>query len=442
MGTSLATDGSDRKKVLITSIIFMGLGHIVQMKEWIKGLFFAAIEVIFLCFSPLVFGKIIDLVNIGKDQSNVAMQERQLSTFMMIDGFIALAFLAVFIVIYYISVKSALNSYSDYCINGKYADNRDVLHGIGGKAFPIIGLTPALALMIFFVVVPLIFAVASGFTNWSNPDHIPPGGSVNWVGLDNYITMFGGDASWAKSFGSVALWTLIWGACATGTSYFGGMIMAVILNNAKIRIKPLFRAIFILPYAIPSILSMMVWKNLLNGSSGTVNRTLKAIGILGANDAIPWLSDVTMARVTCILINLWAGFPYFMMLIAGQMTAISADIFEAAEIDGANKAQIFKSITLPMVLYQTIPLIIMSFTFNINNFGTIFFLTGGAPTIPTTTTTKAGGTDIVVTWIYKLTMDDMNYKNASVLAMVVFIVLAPFAIFNFRNTKSFKEGEL
>ena len=252
--------------------------------------------------------------------------------------------------------------------------------------------------------------------------------------------MFGGEAEWSSAFLRVAGWTLIWGFCATFTNYCGGMMMAVIFNQTKLKIAPVFRAIFILPYAIPNILSMMVWKNLLNGSSGTVNRTLEELGLI--NDAIPWLSDVNYARMTCVLVNLWAGFPYFMMLIAGQMTAISTDIFEAAAIDGANKFQIFKSITLPMVLYQTVPLIIMSFTHNVNNFGVIYFLTGGAPNVASSTTTKAGGTDIVVTWIYKLTMDDMNYKNASVLAMFVFIVLAPFAIFNFMNTKSFKEGEL
>lgn len=440
MGTSLATDGSDKKKVMLTSILFMGLGHIVHLKQWVKGIFFAIIEVIFLCFIPFFITKLDDLVHIGKDQSMIPVAERQMSTFMLIDGIIALAFIAIFIVIYVLSVKSALADYREYCISGKFADNRDATKGILGKAFPIVGLAPALILIVFFVIVPLIFSITAGFTNWSNPDHIPPGGSVNWVGLENYIGMFGGEAEWSSAFLRVAGWTLIWGFCATFTNYFGGMIMAVIFNQTKLKIAPVFRAIFILPYAIPNILSMMVWKNLLNGSSGTVNRTLEAMGLI--NDAIPWLSDVNYARMTCVLVNLWAGFPYFMMLIAGQMTAISTDIFEAAAIDGANKFQIFKSITLPMVLYQTVPLIIMSFTHNVNNFGVIYFLTGGAPNVASSTTTKAGGTDIVVTWIYKLTMDDMNYKNASVLAMFVFIVLAPFAIFNFMNTKSFKEGEL
>lgn len=440
MGASLATDGSDKKKVRNTSILFMGLGHIIHLKQWVKGAFFAVIEVIFLCMLPWLVTKLNDMIHIGKDQSAIPVAERQLSHFMLIDGIVALAFVVIFAIIYYLSVKSALNDYREYCISGKFADNRDATKGILGKAFPIIGLAPALILVVFFVIVPLIFSITAGFTNWSNPDHIPPGNSINWVGLENYIDMLGGEADWASAFLRVAGWTIIWGACATVTCYFGGLLVAVIFNETKLKIAPVFRAIFILPYAVPNILSMMVWKNLLNGSSGTVNRTLQALHII--DGAIPWLSDVTMARVTCIFVNLWAGFPYFMMLIAGQMTAISTDIFEAAAIDGANKFQVFKNITLPMVLYQTVPLIIMSFTHNVNNFGAVFFLTGGAPNVASTTTTGAGGTDIVVSWIYKLTMDQMNYKNASVLAMFVFIVLAPFAIINFMNTKSFKEGEL
>ncbi len=279
-----------------------------------------------------------------------------------------------------------------------------------------------------------------GFTNWSSPNHLTPGAPVNWVGISNYISMFGGDSTWTSAFGSVAIWTLIWGVLATATCYFGGMILAVILYETKLKIAPVFRAILILPYAIPSILTVKVWQNMLNGSQGTINKTLMELGIISEN--INWLTDETLVRVVCILVNLWVGAPYFMLLITGQMTAISEDVFEAATIDGANKFQVFKSITLPLVLYQTVPLVIMSFTHNINNFGAIYFLTAGGPNTLASTETGAGATDLLVTWIYKLTIDRQYYANASVLAMLIFIVLAPFAIWNFRQTKSFKEGEL
>jgi arabinogalactan oligomer/maltooligosaccharide transport system permease protein len=252
--------------------------------------------------------------------------------------------------------------------------------------------------------------------------------------------MFGGDANWTGALLRVAAWTVTWAALATFTCYFGGMLMAVILNDNKMKITPVFRAIFILPYAVPAVVSMLVWQNLLNGAFGTVNKTLIELGWI--TGPIPWLSNPAMAKFTTILMNLWAGFPYFMLLTTGTMTAISQDIYEAGRIDGASKVQMFRYITLPMVIYQTAPLIIMSFTHNINNFGAIFFLSGGNPAVTDSTITGAGGTDILVSWIYKLTVNLLKYQYASVLAVMIFIVLAPFAIYNFRRTKSYREGEL
>jgi arabinogalactan oligomer/maltooligosaccharide transport system permease protein len=296
-------------------------------------------------------------------------------------------------------------------------------------------------LLMFFVVVPLVFSALVSFTNYSSPYHIPPNNTVDWVGFENYAFMFGGEATWTGALGRVALWTLVWGVMATATCYFGGMLMAVVLSENKLRVAPVFRSILILPYAVPSVVSMLVWRNLLNGSFGTVNRTLMQLGLI--TDAIPWLSDEWLAKFTTVLMNLWAGFPYFMLMIIGTMTAISSDVYEAATIDGAKKSQVFRFITLPLVLYQTMPLIIMSFTHNINNFGAIFFLMGEKNiAVADTTTTSAGGTDILVSWIYRLTITLLRYDYASVLAVMIFVVLAPFAIYNFRRTKSYREGEL
>ena len=250
----------------------------------------------------------------------------------------------------------------------------------------------------------------------------------------------GGDNNWSAGFARVAIWTVVWGFLATITCYFGGLLIAVLLKEINVKIAPIFRFIFILPYAVPSVVSMLVWKNLLNGSFGPINRGLMQLGLI--SNPIPWLSDPLMAQFTVILINLWAGFSYFMLLSIGTMTAIPQDMYEAARIDGASNGQVFRKITLPLVLYQTMPLIIMSFAHNINNFGAIFFLTGGNPVNIDSTTTLAGSTDILVTWIYKLTITLMKYDYASVIACLIFLVLAPFAIFNFKNTKAYKEGEV
>lgn len=439
--STLSTD-SERQKLKWTSCLFMGLGHFVHLKQTAKGILFALIEILFLVFSPSIVMKIIGLITLGEPKPDLPIKERDHSMFMMIDGIIALAIVFIFIVLYVLSVKSALSDYDERKLTGKNDAGGNIFSELANKSFPILGLMPALLLVVFFIIVPLVFSALVAFTDYSAPDHIPPNNTVNWVGLDNFGALFGGDNIWAGAFGRVALWTILWGASATLTCYAGGIIMATVLTQLKIKFLPAFRSIYILPYAIPTVVSMMIWQNLLNGSFGIVNRTLLEFGWLTKDTMIPWLSSPTLAKVICVVINLWAGFPYFMLLTMGTMTSISGDQFEAAQIDGASRVQTFRFITLPQVLYQTMPLIIMSFTFNINNFGAIFFLTGGSPIVSDSTMTAAGGTDLLVTWIYKLTINLLKYNYASVIAICIFAILAPFAIYNFRQTKSFKEGQI
>lgn len=436
----LPTDGSAEKQIQTASICFMGLAHLLYLKEYVKGIFFALTEIIFLIFSPAIVGKIIDLITLGEPHPELPIKQRDNSIFMLIDGILFLSIIAIFVIIYYLSVKSAKTSYKEYCRKKTFSTQAVNLKKSLGNAFPIVGLAPSFIILLIFVVVPLIFSVCVAFTNYQDPGHIPPNNTVDWVGFENFRILLGGENSWSIGFGRVALWTITWGILATLTCYMGGLIVAVQLKEINVKIAPIFRFIFILPYAVPGVVSMLVWKNLLNGSFGTINRTLMHFGIISQN--IPWMTDPFMAQVTVILINLWAGFAYFMLLAMGTMTAIPQDIYEAAKIDGASSWQIFVKVTLPLVLYQTMPLIIMSLAHNINNFGAIFFLTGGAPVALDSTTTLAGSTDLLVTWIYKLTINLMKYNYASVIAVLIFIVLAPFAIFNFRQTKAYKEGEV
>ena len=440
MAGNLPVDGSASKKIKVTASCFMGLAHIVYLKNYIKGLLFALIEFIFIAFIPTIAQKLVNLVTLGDPQPNIPIKQRDNSMFMLIDGVLVLAIIAIFVVAYILSVKSAEKDYKEYCRKKAYSSQKENLKKTLGSSFPITGLAPGFILIVVFVIVPLVFSICVAFTNYSSPHHLPPNNTVDWVGFDNFKELLTGETSWSQGFSRVAIWTLIWAIAATVTCYFGGLIVAVQLKELHIKISAFFRFIFILPYAVPSVVSMLVWKNLLNGTFGTVNRTLMTWGLI--TEPIPWLGSSTLAQVTCILINLWAGFGYFMLLALGTMTAIPQDMYEAARIDGASRFQILRRITLPLVLYQTMPLIIMSFAHNINNFGAIFFLTGGNPTVADSTTTLAGGTDLLVTWIYKLTITLLKYNYASVIAVLIFLVLAPFAIFNFRQTKAYKEGEV
>lgn len=418
----------------------MGLSHLLYLKEYLKGALFALVELLFLCFAPFAIKKIVNMVTLGEPRPDLPVKLRPNSMFMLIDGILVLAIVAIFVAVYVISVRSAKRSYKEYCVTKRLASSRTTVDSVLNGAFPLAGLAPCVLMLLIFVVVPLVFSICVAFTNYSAPGHIPPNNTVDWVGGQNFKELMTGGNSWSKGFVRIAVWTLVWAVLSTFTCYFGGLLVAVQLKESGIKCASIFRFIFILPYAVPSVITMLVWRNLLNGTFGTVNRTLQALGLL--HGTIPWLGNATYAQVMCIVINLWAGFGYFMMLSMGTMTAIPADLFEAAKIDGASDRQILQHITLPLVLYQTMPLIIMSFTHNINNFGIIYFLTGGDPAVSDSTTTMAGGTDILVTWIYKLTMTLQKYNYASVIAVLIFAVLAPFAVYQFMNTKAYKEGEV
>jgi arabinogalactan oligomer/maltooligosaccharide transport system permease protein len=419
----------------------MGLAHLTLFKDWLRGGLFALIELVFLATLPLSIKKIADMVTLGGATCPGGVEDcpaydRTNGGYMLMDGVLVILLLIIFGFLYWISVRSAVKTGAAHQA-GKIESPKAILN----RAFPTISLAPAILLIVFFLVAPLLFAVLVAFTNYSDPNHIPPNRPINWSGMDNFAAMFTG-SGWEEALGRVFLWTIIWAFISTLTCYFGGMLMAVILREANFKITPVFRAIFIIPYAIPGVVSLLVWRNLLNGAFGTVNRTLWALGIVEPGTVIPWLSDVWLAKFMCVLINLWVGFPYFMLLTTGAMTSISGDVLEAARIDGASGPKVFRYVTLPLVLYQTAPLMILSFASNLNNFGAIFFLTGGSPAVADTPTTTAGGTDIMISWIYKMSINLMQYGKASVLAIMIFMILAPFAIFNFRRTKSFKEGEL
>lgn len=425
-------------RVRALALTFMGLAHLTVLRMRLKGAAFALVEVLFLVSLPTLLTRVRGLVTLGEAQPDLPVRLRDNSMFLMIDGVLAIGVMVIFAFIYWLSVRSAMLD-QRLGLAERPKSLRGQLGTLTARAFPVLGLAPAVGFILFFVIVPLVFSALVAFTNYSAPHHIPPGNTVDWVGLDNFQELLGGNHLWSGALVRVFIWTLVWAIAAVLTCYIGGMALAVLLHESKIRIKPVFRAIFILPYAVPTIVTMLIWRNMLNGAFGAVNKSLMGLGLI--DSAIPWLSDPWLAKFMVVLINLWAGFPYFMLLTMSAMTAISHDVQEAAQLDGCSRWQRFRYVTLPLVLYQTAPLILMSFAANFNNFGAIFFLTAGGPTVADTTVSGAGGTDILVTWMYQLTVGEMKYHYASVIAVVIFLVLAPFAIMQLRRLKSFK-GEM
>jgi len=442
------------KVAQLQSLCFMGLGQILSLKQYVRGALYMLVEIlVILGFTP-VFGMVFPhglkgIVTLGDPHPELKVKFRDHSIFMLIEGIFYLIILVLFVVLYIVNVKTAKADAQKIVKKRRYPTLQETRNELSQTAFPIVGITPAVVAISIFTVIPLVFSALVAFTNYSSPDHIPPANTVDWVGLENFKQLFlgnGAGSDWPIAFGRVALWTVIWAVCATFSCFFVGFYFAVVLQDKRIKLPKLYRTVFILPYAIPQMLSLFVWANLLNGTFGPVNRTLQYFGITGEK-MIPWLSNPSLAKLTLIIVNIWIGFPYSMILITSTMTAISNSMYEAAEIDGANKWQQFKAITFPMVMYQLKPTLIMQFAGNINAFGAVFFLTAGGPNLiinenNVTIATNAGATDLLISWIYKLTMNSNQYNIASVLSILVFVVLVPFALYNFSKTKSFKDGEL
>ena len=280
---------------------------------------------------------------------------------------------------------------------------------------------------------PIVFAVLTAFINY-NRDHLPPGKLLSWVGFSNFRKLFTVPI-WSRTFLKVIVWTILWTLIGTFSTYFFGMLQALILNHKAVRCKNIFRTILILPWAIPQMVSLLVFRNLLNGQFGPVNQALLKLGVISEN--IPFLSDPLIAKISIIAVNLWLGFPVFMVMMLGVLANLDQSLFEAAAIDGAGKYQSFLKITLPLVFQATAANLIMSMAGNFNAFGAIYFLTQGGPNNPDMQ--FAGSTDILISWIYKLTLNQQMYDIAAVMSVLLFAVIGAVSFWNFRRTVSFKE---
>lgn len=426
------------KKARLLSILFMGVGQVYN-KQLVKGFFFAILEILFLIFMlPYTIKSLWGLVTLGvtpQKMENGKIIQGDHSIFLMVFGISSMVILFIFAVTYIINVTDAFKVGKLREQGRKTNTISDSLKNIFDKGFPYLLLTPAGIITLFLTVVPLIFGVMIAFTNYSSPNHLPPRALVNWVGFENFINLFK-LPTLSHTFFGVVLWTVIWAVLATITTIFVGLLFAVLINAKGIIIKKFWRTIYILPWAVPGFISILIMRNMFNGQFGPINKYLQAIGF----NAIPWLSDPTWAKFTCILVNLWLGFPYFMALMSGVITGISKELYEAASIEGANSRQQFRKITLPLVLFATAPLIIMGFAFNFNNFTLIYLLTSGNPT--NAAYNYAGHTDILLSWLYKLTLEQSQFHIASVVSIIIFLVIAAISAINFMNTRSFKEEDM
>ena len=258
----------------------------------------------------------------------------------------------------------------------------------------------------------------------------------DWVGLDNFKTLFDSGSILGSTFWSVLGWTIVWAFFATFSNYIFGMILSLLINRKGTRAKGFWRFCFVLSCAVPMFVSLLIMRTMLQ-PEGAINVLLRNIGLIASDASLPFFTDTTWARVTVIIINIWVGVPYTLLQLTGVLQNIPEELYEAAKVDGANAFQTFTKITLPYMLYVTTPYLIVTFTGNVNNFNVIYLLSGGDPV--TNLSSTAGKTDLLVTWLYKLTIDKQYYNIGAVIGIMTFIILAIGALFTYRNSKSYKE---
>jgi arabinogalactan oligomer/maltooligosaccharide transport system permease protein len=289
--------------------------------------------------------------------------------------------------------------------------------------------------VLLFTVLPLVFMILIAFTNYDS-SHQPPGSLFHWTGLYSFKGLFSNSGVLGGTFWPVLGWTLTWAIVATASNYILGMLLAILINRKGIKFKGLFRTVFVLSIAIPQFVSLLIMRNMLD-DFGPINGILQQWGL--TSKFIPFLTNATFARLSVLVVNLWVGVPYSMLITSGILISIPRELYEAAMIDGASPFQLYTKIILPFVLFVTAPYLITQFIGNINNFNVIYLLTGGGPN--NLNYYQAGKTDLLVTWLYKLTVNTRDYSYASAIGICVFIISAVLSLIAYRNTKSYRNEE-
>ena len=435
------------------SLIIMGAGYFGR-KQFIKGILMTVFEILcIVTFTGFCLPYLLKFDTLG-DVERVAIfdpitmtdvvNDYDNSLLILLMGTMSIIFVIAFIFVYILNTRAVYRlqvaKEQGQHINTFVEDVRrfanDRFH-ITLLSLPAIG-------VVLFTVVPLIFMIFVAFTNYDE-NHLAPSKLFTWVGLDNFISLFttSTTVTFGYTFVRVLAWTLIWAVAATFTTYIGGILLAKLINDKLTFGKPFWRTCFVVTIAIPQFVTLLLIGKMF-GNYGIVNGLLadtgiieffKNIGWIGEGlTYIPFLTKPGWAHVMIILINIWIGVPYQMLVATGILMNIPSDQLESARIDGATNRQIFWKIIMPYYLFITGPSLITSFIGNINNFNVIYLLASSGGFVTTDMSLAASQSkeiDLLITWLFTLTNDYSNFKMASVIGIVVFIICAGFTLITY-----------
>lgn len=428
------------------SYIIFGFGNLFK-GQIIKGLLFLLTEVAYIFFM-ISFGwtyisKFGTLgtqqmtTEIGADGFPVTV-EGDNSMLILLYSVLTIIITIVVFAIYIVNTKSAYKQYEIKENGGTPLKFLDEIKQFADEKFHVTLMSVPCILIGCFTVLPLIFMILIAFTNY-DASHQVPKHLFTWVGLQNFrdLIQVTEGANKATTFIGLTEWTIIWAILATFSNYIFGMIIALMINKKGIKFKSLWRTLFVLVVAVPQFVTLLLMSQVL-ATNGALNTLLS--NITGQTIEFDFLgASPLVAKITVVIVNMWVGIPYTILITSGILMNIPADLYESATIDGAGPVQSFMKITLPYMLFVTTPYLITQFVGNINNFNVIYLLTGGGPSNPDYY--NAGHTDILVTWLFNLTMNKNDYSLAAAIGILVFIVCAALSLITFNMSKSAKDEE-
>ncbi|WP_407675493.1 carbohydrate ABC transporter permease [Pilibacter termitis] len=425
------------------SFLISGLNNL-RAKQFVKGLAFLVAEILFfLTFFVQVIPAVQGLITLGTKTQGIKevvkdgikmqiAQEGDNSMLLMIFGLASVIFTLVYVYVFWCGLKANRKIFLLRKEKKKAPTIIQDFKTLADGRFHMTLMSIPLIGVLCLTILPLVYMILLAFTNYDH-SHLPPKHLFDWVGLSNFGNIFAGRM--AGTFIPLLTWTLIWAVFATVTNFFFGIILALLINTKGLKFKKMWRTLFVITMAVPQFVSLLIMRNMLS-DWGPVNTLLEKAHLI--SQPLPFLSDGTWAKFSIIFVNMWVGIPVTMLISTGIILNLPTEQIEAAEIDGANKFQIFKSITFPQILLIMTPTLIQQFIGNINNFNVIYLLTGGGPT--NSTFYQAGETDLLVTWLFKLTVEAADYNIASVIGILIFTLSAVFSLLAYTRTKSYKEG--
>ncbi len=440
-----------------SSHLFIGLSHLFR-GQIVRGIIYLVLEAAFIVYMVLFGGNYLAMCfenffrhgNIGRVETHDYWNEEEgiydkmpgdNSFLILLYGILTLFVIAFFIICYISATKESYKLEQYYIIGKKPTSFKGDIGNLLDNKFHISLLSLPMVGLFMFTIVPLVTMILIAFTNY-DARHEVPQHLFGWVGFNNFRELFAEESKLGATFWRVLGWTLIWAVLATFTSYIFGMLLAMLINRKGIKLKKLYRTLFVATIAVPQFVSLLIMSKMLDTGGGILGSgggiiTQLIEQLFGYH--LKFGLDITTTRICIVLVNMWIGVPYSMLMCSGILMNIPADLYESARIDGASPARQFFKITLPYMLFVTGPYLITQFIGNINNFNVIFLLSGGGPGDLMLYTDGAKGTDLLITWLYKLSLGaDRNYKLASVIGILVFIISATFSLVVYNKSSAVK----